>query len=112
MLEKMLCLDGTGHLDELGDDERAEIAVVGVEDTGLGRAVLRLCGEATRSYRLVNLFPAATVAVACMWVVLGEEEMIVEGGREEWVRRMGGGRVEVVDFEEAVVEVGGLRKDR
>jgi hypothetical protein len=112
LLEKMLMLDGTGHIDFLSDDERDEIAVVDVKDTRLGSAVWLLVGEAVRSYRLVNFFPARTVAAACMFVVLEEAGLRIAIEHQQWVRKLTGDRVEFEDFEEAVEEVRALRAAR
>jgi hypothetical protein len=109
MLEKTLTLDGTGHIDELGDEEKDEIAVAEVRDTRLGAAAYGLAGEAVRNYRLVNLFPARTVAAACVFVALEEAGLKVAQERRVWVKKLTGDRVEFVDFEEAVEEVRELR---
>jgi hypothetical protein len=109
MLEKTLTLDGTGHIDELGDEEKDEIAVAEVRDTRLGAAAYGLAGEAVRNYRLVNLFPARTVAAACVFVALEEAGLRVAQERRVWVKKLTGDRVEFVDFEEAVEEVRELR---
>ena len=110
MLERALAAEGTDHFDNLRDDERAEIAVVDPADTALGRAVWERAADAACSYRLVNLFPARTVAVACVFVVLEERGVEAVGDPEVWVKKLTGGRVEFGDFEEAVVEVRELRR--
>ncbi|KAF8252364.1 hypothetical protein K440DRAFT_594799 [Wilcoxina mikolae CBS 423.85] len=109
-LEKMLTLDGTDHLDFLGDDEREEVCVVDVKDTTLGRGVWALVGEAVKSYRLVNLFPARTVAAACFFIVLEENGVKLPTTKEAWVKKLTGDRVEFEDFEEAVEEVRNLKR--
>ncbi|KAI5818197.1 hypothetical protein BZA77DRAFT_307586 [Pyronema omphalodes] len=104
-LEKTLVLHGTDHLDFAGHDEKEEISVVDVKFTALGRKTWRLVVEAMKDFRLVNFFTARTVAVACFWVVLEKEGMKAREGRERWLKRLTGDRVDVVDFEEAVGDV-------
>ncbi|KAA8901373.1 hypothetical protein FN846DRAFT_988137 [Sphaerosporella brunnea] len=112
MLEKVLTLDGTAHIDYLPDDEREEIRVVDVKDTRIGAAVWCLVSEAVRSYRLVILFPARTVAAACIFVAMQEAGLRIAMEGKTWVRKLTGDRVEFEDFEEAVEEVRTLREVR
>ena len=105
-LDKTLSsLDGADHLDHLADDEKDEICVVDVRDTVLGRRAWALAGRAVQSYRLVNLFPARTVATAVFFVVLQENGIRLPAARDLWVRKLAGDRVAYEDFEEAVEEV-------
>lgn len=90
----------------MGAEECEEFGVVGVEETRLGAEVRRLCEKAAGDYRCVNYYGARAVAVACLWVVM--RTLGVEGGSREWVERVGAGRVDWEDFEDAVVEVEGL----
>jgi len=108
-LEKTLTLDGTDHLDFLPTEDREEAAVVDVKDTCLGRAVWTLVGETAKSYRLVNLFPARTVAVACFYLCVQQQGIKIPLPLGIWIKRLAGERVEYEDFEEAVEEIRSLK---
>jgi len=98
-------------LDYMRPDEREEVSVMHVKDTSLGRAVWSLVGETAKSYRLVNLFPARTVAVACFYICVQEGGLKITMSLETWVKKLTGDRVEYEDFEEAVEEVRSLKKE-
>ena len=84
-------------------EEREEYGVVGgVMETGIGRACVAKVVEACKNPQLANLFPARTVAVACLFVVLGERGLEVRGSRGEWVRDVTNRKVDEEDFSEAV----------
>ena len=105
-LQKTLALPGTEHLDGLAEEEREEVGVVDVAETALGRCVGGVVQGAVKSYRLVNLFTARTVAAACFFVAAERMGVVAAAeGEEEWVRRLTSGRVEFEDFVEAVEEV-------
>lgn len=89
------------------EEERAESKIVDVCETGLGREVCGLVAKGMTSYRVCNFFPARSVAAACLYcVVVGRGLRVGEGeeGKKEWLKWLTGGRVEYVDFVEAVEE--------
>ncbi|KAL7271628.1 hypothetical protein RUND412_005604 [Rhizina undulata] len=107
LLEKVLTTRGIDY-DSLSLAELEESRIVEVRDTSIGREVWRLVDRAMRRRRICNFFPARVVAVACLWVVVEGRGCGVRGSPEEWVEWVTSGRVEAVDFWEAVEEVRGV----
>ncbi|MCJ1472091.1 hypothetical protein MMC13_000738 [Lambiella insularis] len=103
--------EGTEHdYSRWGKEEKDEWGVVELLETGLGRGVRAWGVRAAKSYELVNFWPSRAVAAGCVWCGLGERRLVMRGleggekGREEeeWVRRVGGGKVDVEDWREVV----------
>jgi hypothetical protein len=95
-----------------GEEEMQECGIVSVKDTGLGREVCDVVRRAMSSYRIACYFPMRSVAVAAVWVTAKRRGLVIWGegkggekGREEWVRRIAGDRVEHEDFVDAVEEI-------
>lgn len=120
LLARALALPGTEHLDGLAAEDRAEAAVVDVDDSVLAAAVRAVVRDAVTDYRLVSLFTARTVAAACFRVAaegLGlllfrrapndddDDDTDDDDERRAWLGRLTAGRVEFGDFEEAVERV-------
>jgi len=106
--------------------EREESGVIPLMETGLGREVRRWAGKACKSAEIVGFWPSRAVGLGCVWMAvrarglgfagLGEERGVMREEREEergmrqegeWVRRVGGGKVDLRDFRE-VVEILGV----
>lgn len=90
-------------------EEKDEWGVVELTDTGLGRGVRAWGVKASKSYELVNFWPSRAVAVAVVWCALGDRGLVLRGKddkekerEEEWVTRVGGGKVDVGDWREIV----------
>ncbi|MCJ1244034.1 hypothetical protein MMC30_001231 [Trapelia coarctata] len=114
-------------------EEREEYGVIPLLETGLGREVRRWAGKACKSAEIVNFWPSRAVGLGCVWMAVdgrglglglvgvgGEERGVERGGEREdgervvrrqegeWVRRVGGGKVDLGDFKEVVWILGGL----
>ena len=107
-----------------GKEEREEYGVVGdVMETGIGRACRSKVIDACKDAQLANYFPARAVAVACLYVVLGERGIQIGGALgerglqiggavDEWVQSITSGKVDSEDFEEAVAALKRLPEAR
>lgn len=107
LLEKALTL--SEQLASASVEDRLESRVVDLKDTALGRAVWVKVGDAMRSYRICNFFPARAVAAACVFhVAVVERGLQAPGEREVWLRKVAGDRVEYEDFVDALEEIKAL----
>ena len=89
--------------DNWGKEEREEYGVEGdVMQTGIGRACRSKVVDACKDPQLANYFPARAVAVACLYVVLGERGLLIGDSVNEWVHSITSRKVDSEDFEEAV----------
>lgn len=90
--------------DEWSKEAKEEYGVVSeVMETRIGRACRSRVVEACKDEGLANLFPMRALAMACVFVVLGEERGLrVKGRVEEWVQEIASGKVEMEDFWDAV----------
>ncbi|MCJ1280734.1 hypothetical protein MMC26_000051 [Xylographa opegraphella] len=90
-------------------EARDEWGVVGLMETGLGRRVREWGLRACRSEEVVAWWPSRAVAAGCVWVAVREAGMgvgVEEG--EEWVARVGGGKVDGGEWREVVGLLEGL----
>ena len=80
-------------------------------DTRLGRRVREWGLRACRSEEVVAWWPSRAVAAGCVWVAVREAGLgggKEDGEGEEWVGRMGGGKVDAGEWREVVGLLEGL----
>ncbi|MCJ1438788.1 hypothetical protein MMC27_008178 [Xylographa pallens] len=84
-------------------EAKDEWGVVELMDTRLGRRVREWGLRACRSEQVVAWWPSRAVAAGCVWVAVREAGFgAEEGDGEEWVERVGGGKVDVGEWREVV----------
>ncbi|MCJ1402678.1 hypothetical protein MMC11_005898 [Xylographa trunciseda] len=88
-------------------EAKDEWGVVELLDTRLGRRVREWGLRACRAEEVVAWWPSRAVAAGCVWVAVREAGVQVGDG-EEWVARVGGGKVDWGEWREVVGLLEGL----
>ncbi|MCJ1392453.1 hypothetical protein MMC18_005320 [Xylographa bjoerkii] len=88
-------------------EAKDEWGVVELMDTWLGRRVREWGLRACRSEEVVAWWPSRAVAAGCVWVAV-REAGVDTGEGEEWVERVGGGKVDGEEWREVVGLLEGL----
>ncbi|MCJ1320807.1 hypothetical protein MMC15_006148 [Xylographa vitiligo] len=90
-------------------EAKDEWGVVELMETRLGRRVREWGLRACRSEEVVGWWPSRAVAVGCVWMAVREAGVAEgEGEGEEWVARVGGGKVDGGEWKEVVGLLEGL----
>lgn len=90
--------------------EREEYGVVPLMETGLGREARRWALKACKSAEVVGFWPSRAVGLGAVWMAVRERGLGLgdDGDEGEWVRRVGGGKVDFGDWREVVEIFEGL----
>ncbi|KAL8940173.1 MAG: hypothetical protein Q9216_002961 [Gyalolechia sp. 2 TL-2023] len=72
----------------------------GIMETRIGRMCRKRAVEACKSYQLANLFPARTVALCVVYMVLEDRGLKIDVEVKEWIEDVGSGKVDIEDFDE------------
>lgn len=84
-------------------EEREEYGVVdGIMETRVGKMCRERAIGACKDYQLANLFPARTVALGVVHMVLEDRGLRIDVEMKEWVKDIGSGKVDIEDLEEVI----------
>ncbi|KAL8932669.1 MAG: hypothetical protein Q9211_006184 [Gyalolechia sp. 1 TL-2023] len=89
------------NYDSWDREGKEEYRVVdGVMETRLGRMCSQRALEACKDYQLANLYPARTVALGVVHVVLEDRGLRIDVEVKAWVEDVASGKVDIEDLKE------------
>ncbi|KAK6360234.1 Cyclin- protein fam58a [Orbilia blumenaviensis] len=105
ILDKSLSIIPGEDYERQDDDRKQEDGIVKSEDTFLGRQCMNLATRCLAEYSIATFYDARTIACGVAGVVLDGSGILRIESTEGWVRRVGGGNVEVEDYRDVIKEI-------
>ncbi|KAK6504720.1 Cyclin- protein fam58a [Arthrobotrys musiformis] len=105
VLDKSLSIIPGEDFDRQNDERKEEDGIVKIEDTFLGRQCMGLATRCLAEYSIATFYDARTIACGVVAVVLEGTGILRTESQDAWVRRVGGGNVEIEDYRDVIKEV-------
>ncbi|KAF3088765.1 Cyclin- protein fam58a [Orbilia oligospora] len=105
ILDKSLSIVPGEDYDRQDDDRKEEDGIMKSQDTFLGRQCMGLATRCLAEYSVATFYDARTIACGVVAVVLDGSGILRAESMDGWVRRVGGGNVEIEDYRDVIKEV-------